>query len=129
MPPFPTAFRPASNCGLTRAISQAPAAATLSAAGSARVRLMKLTSATMAPTGSLTWLRIEAPRVGPLEHHDPGVGAELGVELVAPDIDGIDLGRAAGEQNLGEAPGRGADIERHPPLNLEAEGVERRLEF
>src|SRR5690348_16281549 len=28
-------------------------------------------------------LRIEAPRVGPLEHHDPGVGAELGVELVS----------------------------------------------
>ena len=51
------------------------------------------------------------------------------MELVAADIDGIDLGGAAGEQHLGEAPGRGADIERHPPLSLEAEGVERRFEL
>src|SRR5262249_49788190 len=43
IPPLPTPSRPASNCGLTRATSQAPGAARLKATGSTRVRLMKLT--------------------------------------------------------------------------------------
>ena len=48
IPPLPTPSRPASNCGLTSATSQAPGAARLKATGSTRIRLMKLTSATIA---------------------------------------------------------------------------------
>jgi hypothetical protein len=47
------------------------------------------------------------------------------VELQATDIDGIDLGRAAGEQHVGEASGRGADIESHPPRRFQPEGIQR----
>ena len=53
----------------------------------------------------------------------------VGVELVPADIDGVDFGRPAGEQHLGEAPGRGADIERHPSFGVEAEGIERGCEL
>src|ERR1700674_633388 len=45
-------------------------------------------------------------------------------ELPAADIDGLDLGRAAGEQHVGEASGRGADIERNPPRRLQPEGLQ-----
>ena len=83
----------------------------------------------MAPTSLLDDGGIEAPSVGALKHQHPRVGPQLGVELVVPDIHGIDLGRAAREQNLGEAPRRSADVESHPPLGLESEGVERCLKF
>lgn len=46
------------------------------------------------------------------------------MELPSADIDGIDLGRAAGEQHVGEASGRGADIERNPPRRLQPEGLQ-----
>src|SRR5579871_1748748 len=54
IPPFPTAKRPTSNCGLTRATSQAPLGASASAGGNASFRPMKLTSATIACGGSGT---------------------------------------------------------------------------
>jgi hypothetical protein len=46
------------------------------------------------------------------------------MELPTADIDGIDLGRPAGEQHIGEPSGRGADVESHPPLGVEAESIE-----
>ena len=51
------------------------------------------------------------------------------MKLVAPDIDGVDAGSAALEQHLGEASGRGANIERDEALRVEAEGVERRCQL
>jgi hypothetical protein len=51
------------------------------------------------------------------------------MELAASDIDGIDLGRPAGDEDIAEASGRGADIERHPSLRIEAEFIERRFEL
>ncbi len=51
------------------------------------------------------------------------------MQLVAAHINGVDLGRAAGEQHFGEAAGRGADIERHPALRVQAEGFERGFEL
>ena len=129
MPPLPTAARPASNCGLTSATSQAPGAARLSAAGRAKVRLMKLTSATMAVTSSpITGDRGALASV-PSRATTLGLTLSLAWSWPAADIHGVDFGRAAGDQHVGEAPGRGADIERHPPLGVEAEGVERRREL
>ena len=49
MPPLPSAFRPTSNCGLTRKTPQAPGSARPSAGGSASFSEMKLRSATTAP--------------------------------------------------------------------------------
>ena len=51
------------------------------------------------------------------------------MKLVAPDIDGEDAGSAALEQHLGEAPGRGANIERDEALRVEAKSVERRCQL
>ena len=51
------------------------------------------------------------------------------MELAPAHIHGVDLGRAAGDQDLGEASGRGAEIERHPALGIETESIERRLEL
>ena len=70
-------------------------------------------------------LGAEAPRIGRLQHHDQGLGAELSVELSVADIDGEDLPSTAGDEYMGEAAGRGADIERDPAQRIEAEGVER----
>ena len=58
----------------------------------------------------------EAPCVSRLKHHHPGVGAECLVELIAANINGIDLGHASLEQHVGEAPGRCAEVESHPPI-------------
>ncbi len=80
------------------------------------VRLMKLTSATMAVTSSPITFRSSAPRVGAFQDHDPRVHPELGVELAAANINRIDFGRAARDQHIGEAAGRGADIERYRTL-------------
>ena len=46
------------------------------------------------------------------------------MELAVADIDGEDLPSAAGDEYMGEAAGRGADIERDPAQRIEAEGVE-----
>ena len=42
------------------------------------------------------------------------------------DIDGDDAGRAARKQNVGEASGRGAEVEADKAGRIEGEGVERR---
>jgi hypothetical protein len=73
--------------------------------------------------------RVEAPRVGAFERHHAGVGAKARVKLAVADVNCIDSGRAAGEQDIAEASGRGAEVERHPPPRVEAEGVERRGEL
>ena len=54
MPPFPTAPRPTSNCGLISATSRAPGAARASGAGSTVSSPMKLASQVIASTGSGT---------------------------------------------------------------------------
>ena len=48
------------------------------------------------------------------------------MKLAAADIDRIDAPRAAREQHLGEAAGRGADIEADAARDIDAEMVERR---
>ena len=86
---------------------------------------MKLTSATMAPAASPMSCGRQVARVDALAADDARVGGELRVELAVADVDGEDLDRAAFEQHLGEAAGRGADVERHEALRRIAEAVER----
>ena len=57
---------------------------------------MKLTSATME-----NHRPVERSGVGAIQGDDLGVDTELGVQLAPPDIDGIDTGRTAGDQDLG----------------------------
>ena len=67
--------------------------------------------------------------VGALQTGHPWVGAQGGVELVAADIDGVDMGGIPPQQHVGEAAGRSADIEAGQAGGVEAEGVERRREL
>jgi hypothetical protein len=46
------------------------------------------------------------------------------VELPVPDVDGIDTGRAALQQDVGEAAGRGADVERDAIPRFDLEMIE-----
>ena len=66
---------------------------------------------------------IDTPCIGLLQHHDPWIVAELGMQLVPADIHGEHAGSPALEQNLSEAAGRGANVKRDGALRVEAEGV------
>ncbi len=72
---------------------------------------------------------VERPGVGAFQDHHPRVHPELGMELAAADVDRIDLGRAARDQDIAEAAGRGAEIERDRIFWVKAEGIQRRREF
>src|SRR2546421_286345 len=52
------------------------------------------------------------------------VGGEARVKWAVADVDGIDAFRAPREEHLGEAAGRGADVERSDAVHGEAERVE-----
>ena len=67
----------------------------------------------------------EVAGVQALDRVHPRVGGERRRELAVADVDGPDLGGAAGEQDLGEAAGRGAEVERDGARRVEAEDVER----
>ena len=60
-----------------------------------------------------------------LAQNNARVLAQLPGELAAADIDRIDLGGAAGEQHIGEAAGRSADVEADPTRGIDAEMIER----
>ena len=62
--------------------------------------------------------------VGLFHHDDAVVLAQFPRELVGADIDRKDLSRAAAEQNVGEAPGRRANVEPGRADDVEAEMVE-----
>ena len=59
----------------------------------------------------------------------PRVVPQPRVQLAVPDIHGPDLGRAAGQQHLGEAARRGAEVERHQTGGVDAEDIERMHEL
>ncbi len=124
MPPLPTAARPASNCGLISATSQAPGRAERQRHGQ---RLRQRDEAHVGDEGA-DGLRhegaIEPARVATLERDDPGSAARRACSWSWPDVDGIDARRAAVEQHLGEAAGRGADVEGNDALHRKAEMVE-----
>ena len=68
-------------------------------------------------------------RVEPFVRAHPRVGGEARVELAVADVDRDHRTRAAREQHVGEAAGRGADVEAGEAVGIEAEGVERRGEL
>ena len=127
--PLLSCARPASNCGLISAISCAGFAAKASAGGSTSLSEMKLTSQTTRSGGGSRSGRGKGADIGLLQRHDFRPRAQAVVQLPAADIDRVDLGRAAFEQHLREAAGRGADIEADAAFRIEAEMVERRRQF
>ena len=72
---------------------------------------MKLASQTRASMGSGMVVARQVAGVGLFVDHDARVGAELPGELAVADIDGMDVGGAVGEQDVGEASGGGADVQ------------------
>ena len=67
----------------------------------------------------------ERARVRPLEHDDARVVAQPLVQLPVADVDGDHARGAALQQDVGEAAGRGADVEAVEARRIDAERVER----
>ena len=85
---------------------------------------MKLTSMTIAsgaPAMSAVSLRASSPSCALTR----GIGGEARVELAVADVDRHDRARAALEQDVGEAAGRGADVEAGEAVRIEVEGDQR----
>ncbi len=55
--------------------------------------------------------RTQMPGVGAFDHRDARIAADLPVQLRVPDVQGNDMARAALQEHIGEAAGRGADVE------------------
>ena len=72
---------------------------------------MKLTSMTIALGVFAKRLSRERARIDAFERADARVRRKARIELSVADVDGDDLRRAAREQDIGEASGRGADVE------------------
>src|SRR5438093_1436587 len=69
--------------------------------------------------------RLDPADVHPLEHRHAGVLAKGPVELAAADVQRDDVGRAALEQAVREAPGRRPHVEGAPARHIDREGGER----
>ena len=67
--------------------------------------------------------------VGALHHDDSRILAKRPGELPIPDIDGDHPSRRTSEQDIGEAPGRGADVKADTICDVDTEGVERCAEL
>ena len=85
---------------------------------------MKDRSATTRSTGPSIASGVRRADVGALVDAHPVVGAQRPGEFAVPDVDGDHLGGAAAEQDLGEASGGGAGVERAAALDRHPEGVE-----
>ena len=126
MPPLPIASRPASNCGLTR---NTPLARRRREIERRRQRQLQRNEADVADEEirALARRRSAAARsraFSPSMQVTRGSARKAGMHLAVADIDGDDMGRAALEQHLREAAGRGADVERVAAGRIEAEMVE-----
>ena len=93
-------------------------------AGSTFSSEMNDTSTVASSGGSENAAATSVARVRLLHHDDAPVGAQPGVELAVPHVHRVHAHRAALEQALGESPGRGTDVEAHPPARDDAKGVE-----
>src|SRR5580700_6479903 len=69
--------------------------------------------------------RIKRADVGLLHRDDIAAAAQARMQLIAADVDGVDAACAAQCQNLGEAAGRGADVEADAPRHVEMKMIER----
>ena len=86
---------------------------------------MKLTSIDNRIRRFAEHLSCQRARVNAFERADARVRRETRIELSVTDIDRDDLGRAARKQDVGEASGRGAEVEADEASRIEREGVER----
>src|SRR5690606_17946668 len=67
--------------------------------------------------------------IGAFHHHDAIIVPESLIELTVADVEGDDFGRTPLEQNLGEAAGGGAGVERTTAPHLDAEIVQRSFQL
>ena len=67
----------------------------------------------------------QVPRVEALDDGDARIGPEPPGELAVADVERDHVARAAVEQHVGEAAGRGADVERDAARDVEVKRVER----
>jgi hypothetical protein len=74
-------------------------------------------------------LRRQVPGVQPIVDDDPRIAGDPVGELAAPDIDRVDPGRAALQQDIAEAAGRGASVEADPAGRIDPERIEGRGEL
>ena len=69
--------------------------------------------------------RVEMAGVQAIMDDHPPVAGERSGELATPHVDGVDPGRAALEEDVGEATGRGPRVERDEARRVDPERVER----
>src|SRR5712691_2227625 len=73
--------------------------------------------------------RIERADIGRFDRHDVRPPAQARMQLAATDVDRVDAPGSAGEQDLREAAGRGADVETDAARRIEPEMLERGREL
>ena len=113
--PLPTRSRPSSNCGLTIARISPPGAMQRASAGRIFVSEMNETSTVVSAGRERQVGRLQAAGVEALDHGHPGILAQAQVDLSVGDVERDDPRRAALQQAVGEAAGRGADVEAVAP--------------
>ena len=69
--------------------------------------------------------RGQGARVRALHRDDARVASQRFGELPASHVESVDAGRTALQEDVGEAAGRGADVEAHEPARVDPEGIER----
>ena len=112
MTPLRTSSRPASNCGFTSATTSAPRRSSGGTTGRIWRSEMNDTSMMTMSTGPGRSRERQAAGVEVLDDDDARVVAQRPVELAVADVERDDARRAALQQHVGEAAGRGADVER-----------------
>ena len=68
--------------------------------------------------------RLERARVRALDDDHAWIIAQTPVELTVTDVEGNDSGRAALQEHVGKAAGRGADVERLATVHRDAKRIE-----
>ena len=127
--PRSTSCRPASNCGLTRSTIGDPGWHSSASRGITSCKEMNDRSPTTRSTDHRSARRRAVPHVVTLEVGHPGVGAQSFVELAVADVECHDVSRAALEQAVGESTGRWPASSARTPVHLDAECIERMVEF
>ena len=128
-PPLPTLPLPTSNCGLISEIRRAFGAASASGGRQHGFQADEAGVANHQIDGIGHLLAGQVTGVGLFEQHHPLVLAQFPGKLPVPDIDGINLGRTAVQQHVGEAAGRGTDIQANPPRRINGEMIQRMGQF
>ena len=124
-----TSARPASNCGFTSSTIGPPGAQQPTSGASTWVSEMNERSATAASTPATDRRRGRVTDVEVLHRVHPRVVSDPWVELAMADVECDDPGRAALQQAIREAAGRGAGVEHRASADIEAELIECGIEL